>query len=76
MQGYGRLPGPLISAREVVQPGLPWIQQGGVNHDDSTIGEAEGAEIGQPNSAPGGSHHTEVRATCNSCSKPPDLGGC
>ena len=49
-QGCGHQFGPLISAWQVVPPGLRWIQQGeGVNHDDSTMRETEGAEMGPRN---------------------------
>ena len=45
---------------------------GGVNHDNSTMRETGGAELDAPNSALGGRHHAEVRATHNGCVKPLD----
>ena len=76
-QGYGHVLGLPISAWEVVPPGFPWLQHAGgrgtgVNHDNSTTRGTEGAELGPPNSASGGRHYANVRATRNGCVKPPD----
>ena len=75
-KGCGHLLGPLISAG-----GWPHLASygfsrggGGVDDNNSTIREKEGAELCRPNSALGGQHHAEVRATRNGCVRAPDKG--